>query len=96
MDNTESVNGFQPWLYTSITSGSFTNTNTQASPQTNELTLSEGRTHLPVFYFKAPGVILMYRPRLKTIKPEHRMHAIKNQVENKDRKGSLGSDCGRS
>lgn len=61
MGNTELVSGFQPWLYTSIKSGSFTNTKTQASPQANELTLSEGRTHPPVFYFKAPRVILMYR-----------------------------------
>lgn len=39
MGNNELVNGFQAWLYTSITSGSFTNINAQASPQTNELTL---------------------------------------------------------
>ena len=40
MGNTELVNGFQPWLYTNISSESFPNTNAQASPQANELILS--------------------------------------------------------
>lgn len=44
MGNIGLVNGFQPWLYTSIISGSSTNTNAQALAQTNELKLLEGRT----------------------------------------------------
>lgn len=88
MGNAELVNGFQAWLYTSITSGSFTNTNAEASRQTDELTLLESRTHASVYYFKAPQVILM--AELETIKLEHRTCAIKEGVENKDRKGSQG------
>lgn len=67
MGNTELANGFQPWLYTNISSGSFPNTNAQASPQANELILSKGRTHTSAFYFKAPQVILMYRQDCKPL-----------------------------
>lgn len=65
MGNTEWVNGFQPWLYTSIISGSFTNTNGQALAQTNELKLLESR--ILYFILKISQVILIYRQDCKPL-----------------------------